>query len=128
MKEVENQIRTHLMNNYEEIIGETPIEKFPGTFFPHVLAEFIQRDEKTLQVSCHIGVECESEDKIEEIRTRLEASLGQLEIRGHLWHYGGVGVTQHVAVNEKENLFIQQPVHFIVTEGEPIKDPKEHIL
>lgn len=115
------------MENYDIIVGEAPIEKFPGTFFPHILAEFIQRDEKTLQVSCHIGVECENEDKIMEIKSRLESSLGQLSIDGHLWHYAGMSPSQHVAVNEQQNLFIQQPVHFVVTEGKP-EDPESHIL
>ena len=127
MQEIQEKVRQHLVDNYNAILGEAPVEKFPGTYFPHILAEFIQRDERTLQVSCHIGVEVENEDKIMDIKSRLESSLGQLSIEGHLWHYGGMSPSQHVAVNEQENLFIQQPVHFVITQGE-IENPQKHIL
>ncbi len=115
MKEIQEQITTSIMRSYQDIVGEEPYEKWPGVFFPQLLAEYVQRSEDILEVTFHIGVEKGKEETLSEIHKRLTMALTGIELsRAHLVAAGET-VAIHVAVNTAEKVFLQKPVHYRIT-------------
>ena len=112
MKHLQEQITQSIMQSYQDIVGEEPYEKWPGVFFPQLLAEFIQRKEDVLEVTFHIGVEPSKEETIPEIHKRLTVALGSISLPGAELQPAGETIALHVAVNTGDRVFLQKPVHY----------------
>ena len=116
MKEIQEKITTSIMRSYQEIVGEEPYEKWPGVFFPQLLAEYVQRSEDVLEVTFHIGVEKGKEETIPPIHKRLTAALTGISLDGDATLIpAGETIALHVAVNTAEKVFLQKPVHYRIT-------------